>query len=260
MNILQNPELVDRLAAAYALGTLRGGARRRFEALARQSPSLRVQRAPVAGAFHVHDRAAAPRRPAPRSGRRSRTWWPRKPRAVAGAGGRPDGGPAAARAQSVARRGLGRRRGGHRGRHLLAGPALESQELAQLQAQAATWRARTHAGGAAAGPARRALRVRADRRQGNAGDAGHLRSQAQHAHAQARRRLPGRPGQVAAAVGAAECRRAAFAGRAGRPAGAEADRRRAGVGQSPALAISLEPRTRAACRPAAWRTRWAPAR
>ena len=43
MNILRNPELVDRLAAAYALGTLRGGARRRFEALARQSPSLRVR-------------------------------------------------------------------------------------------------------------------------------------------------------------------------------------------------------------------------
>jgi anti-sigma-K factor RskA len=43
MNILQNPEVVDRLAAAYALGTLRGGARRRFEALARQSPSLRVR-------------------------------------------------------------------------------------------------------------------------------------------------------------------------------------------------------------------------
>jgi anti-sigma-K factor RskA len=42
MNILQRPELMDRLAAAYALGTLRGGARRRFEALARQSPTLRV--------------------------------------------------------------------------------------------------------------------------------------------------------------------------------------------------------------------------
>jgi anti-sigma-K factor RskA len=34
---------MDRLAASYALGTLRGGARRRFEALARSSPALRVQ-------------------------------------------------------------------------------------------------------------------------------------------------------------------------------------------------------------------------
>lgn len=44
MNLIQSPELLDRLAAAYALGTLRGGARRRFEQLARE---------------HVHVRAAA---------------------------------------------------------------------------------------------------------------------------------------------------------------------------------------------------------
>lgn len=43
MNLQANPELVERLAAAYALGTLRGGARRRFETLARQSPLLRAQ-------------------------------------------------------------------------------------------------------------------------------------------------------------------------------------------------------------------------
>ena len=42
MNPMQSPQLADRLAAAYALGTLRGGARRRFEALARQSPALRA--------------------------------------------------------------------------------------------------------------------------------------------------------------------------------------------------------------------------
>lgn len=42
MNILGRPDLMDRLAAAYALGTLRGGARRRFETLARSSPTLRV--------------------------------------------------------------------------------------------------------------------------------------------------------------------------------------------------------------------------
>jgi anti-sigma-K factor RskA len=41
MDLLQHPDLLDRLAAAYALGTLRGGARRRFEAMARQSPAIR---------------------------------------------------------------------------------------------------------------------------------------------------------------------------------------------------------------------------
>lgn len=42
MNIHQNPELLDRLAGAFALGTLRGGARRRFEALAREHAPVRV--------------------------------------------------------------------------------------------------------------------------------------------------------------------------------------------------------------------------
>ncbi|MDP3761883.1 MAG: anti-sigma factor [Ramlibacter sp.] len=42
MDLTRHPDLLDRLAAAYALGTLRGGARRRFEALARQSPTVRA--------------------------------------------------------------------------------------------------------------------------------------------------------------------------------------------------------------------------
>src|SRR5690349_20633640 len=42
MDLLNHPDLIDRLAAAYALRTLRGGARRRFETLARSSPTLRV--------------------------------------------------------------------------------------------------------------------------------------------------------------------------------------------------------------------------
>ena len=42
MNLSQNPELLDRLAAAYSLGTLRGGARRRFEQLAREYPQVRA--------------------------------------------------------------------------------------------------------------------------------------------------------------------------------------------------------------------------
>ncbi len=42
MNIGQHPELLDKLAASYALGTLRGGARRRLEAYARQSATVRT--------------------------------------------------------------------------------------------------------------------------------------------------------------------------------------------------------------------------
>ena len=42
MNLHRNPELLDRLAQTYALGTLRGAARRRFETLAREHPSVRV--------------------------------------------------------------------------------------------------------------------------------------------------------------------------------------------------------------------------
>ena len=42
MNLSKTPELLDRLAAAYALGTLRGGARRRFETLAREHAGVRA--------------------------------------------------------------------------------------------------------------------------------------------------------------------------------------------------------------------------
>ena len=42
MNLTQNQSLIEQLAASYALGTLRGGARRRFEALARIHVSVRV--------------------------------------------------------------------------------------------------------------------------------------------------------------------------------------------------------------------------
>jgi anti-sigma-K factor RskA len=42
MNLVNRPDLLDRIAADYALGTLRGGARRRFEGLARQSPTARA--------------------------------------------------------------------------------------------------------------------------------------------------------------------------------------------------------------------------
>ncbi len=43
MNIAQHPELLDQLAARYAVGVLRGGARRRLEAHARQSATVRAR-------------------------------------------------------------------------------------------------------------------------------------------------------------------------------------------------------------------------
>ena len=42
MNLIQNPSLIEQLAASYALGTLRGGARRRFEELARIHAPVRA--------------------------------------------------------------------------------------------------------------------------------------------------------------------------------------------------------------------------
>nr|WP_315242001.1 anti-sigma factor [uncultured Albidiferax sp.] len=42
MNLIQHPELLDKLAASYALGTLRGAARRRFETLAREQAPVRA--------------------------------------------------------------------------------------------------------------------------------------------------------------------------------------------------------------------------
>jgi len=42
MNVGSNPRLLALLSACYALGTLRGGARRRFESLAREQASVRA--------------------------------------------------------------------------------------------------------------------------------------------------------------------------------------------------------------------------
>ncbi|RYY63352.1 MAG: RNA polymerase subunit sigma-70, partial [Comamonadaceae bacterium] len=42
MNLAARPELLELLAASHALGTLRGGARRRFEAIARESAVVRA--------------------------------------------------------------------------------------------------------------------------------------------------------------------------------------------------------------------------
>ena len=43
MNLIENSRLIEQLAASYALGTLRGGARRRFEAIARKHAEVRAQ-------------------------------------------------------------------------------------------------------------------------------------------------------------------------------------------------------------------------
>ena len=42
MNLIQHPELLDQLAASYALGTLRGKPRTRFEAMAREQAPVRA--------------------------------------------------------------------------------------------------------------------------------------------------------------------------------------------------------------------------
>ncbi len=42
MNIAKHPDLLEQLAASYALGTMRGRARSRFETMARQSPTVRA--------------------------------------------------------------------------------------------------------------------------------------------------------------------------------------------------------------------------
>ncbi len=42
MNLHTKPELIDKLAAGYALGTLRAGARRRFERIAREHVTVRA--------------------------------------------------------------------------------------------------------------------------------------------------------------------------------------------------------------------------
>ncbi|SOY49142.1 conserved hypothetical protein, COG5343; putative TRANSMEMBRANE PROTEIN [Cupriavidus taiwanensis] len=42
MKLASHPDLLDRIAAQYALGVLRGGARRRLERLAREEPAVRA--------------------------------------------------------------------------------------------------------------------------------------------------------------------------------------------------------------------------
>lgn len=63
MKLTQNPELLDRLAAAYALGTLRGGARRRFEQQAREHAQVRAAALLWQGRWSAFSEVQAPVQP-----------------------------------------------------------------------------------------------------------------------------------------------------------------------------------------------------
>ncbi len=65
MNIGSNTELLDRLAASYAVGTLRGGARRRLEAHARQSAAVRTALLLWQERMHAMNELPAPIQPSP---------------------------------------------------------------------------------------------------------------------------------------------------------------------------------------------------
>jgi len=65
MNLIRHPELLDRLAAAHALGTLRGGARRRFEAMAREQAPVRAAALVWQSRVASMNELQAPRDPAP---------------------------------------------------------------------------------------------------------------------------------------------------------------------------------------------------
>lgn len=65
MQIQHPPELLQRLAAAHALGTLRGGARRRFETIAREQPVVRAAAFEWAARVASLGELQAPAQPAP---------------------------------------------------------------------------------------------------------------------------------------------------------------------------------------------------
>lgn len=65
MNLIKHPELLDQLAAAHALGTLRGGARRRFEAMAREQAPVRAAALVWQSRVASMNELQAPSEPAP---------------------------------------------------------------------------------------------------------------------------------------------------------------------------------------------------
>ncbi len=89
MNDLLRPEVIDRLASEYVLGTLEGGARRRFQQLMLERPAVRVAVAAWEGRLHklatsVPAQVPSPKvwaaieartRPGPRDARQGAGWW-----------------------------------------------------------------------------------------------------------------------------------------------------------------------------------------
>lgn len=63
MNLIRNPELLDRLAASYSLGSLHGGARRRFEQMAREFPQVRAAALLWQGRWSAFSEVQAPVQP-----------------------------------------------------------------------------------------------------------------------------------------------------------------------------------------------------
>lgn len=65
MNIAQNPELLDMLASRYAVGIMRGGARRRFEFHSRQSATVRARTLLWQERMHAIMELPSPAHPSP---------------------------------------------------------------------------------------------------------------------------------------------------------------------------------------------------
>jgi len=65
MNLHHHPQLLDRLAASYAVGTLRGAARRRFEAMARDHATVRAAALVWQGRMASLNELQPPQQPSP---------------------------------------------------------------------------------------------------------------------------------------------------------------------------------------------------
>src|SRR6185369_6624008 len=236
MNLTDHPELADRLAAAYGLGTLRGGARRRFEAQARRSPALRAAALAWQERFAAMTELQPGEAPSPNVWKRIEIELANQPQT------------AVATAQPLARKALRWWRGAAFAGGLATAAAVgvvvylagevdqRGSQLAQVDRNRENL-ARENVQLAAqlqAQPAIQYVAVLSDERA-----APSLLVTFEHAHAQARGRLSGGTGEVAAVVGAAAFGQPALPGRVGGGArhqahgGREPGEAGAGAGRQP---------------------------